>query len=372
MAMPPRLPSDLLDRSAPEASRLLALSYLDGIDQARTRLDKPLDQEALHDFRVAIRRLRSAVRAYRSELDSSVSGKMRRRLRRLARATNDGRDVEVQLDWLAKQTGRLSPDDVPGFYWLVGRLEDRKQKTHDRTIADVARRYDKAGGKLRRGLGVLRIELQTGQGQRLQTFREVTGALARRQVEAVRDDLGRIRDASDAEQAHQTRISLKRLRYLLEPIARRNRRAGALVRRFKEAQDLLGEHHDMHLLSSEIASLRTGVSNSTFSELDAGLVALARLADEAALAAFDRFQSIWGGELGNRILARAEELGKGLEEPVPVVSHESPVASLGEEVGSGNSGAPSRPEGPHEELSKPDLVVADQETVNSELATRDS
>ena len=356
--MPPRLPSDLLDRSAQEASRLLALSYLDSIDQARTRLDNPLDQEALHDFRVAIRRLRSAVRAYRSELDSSVSGKMRRRLRTLARATNDGRDVEVQLDWLAKQTGGLAPENVPGFYWLVGRLEDRKQKTHDRAIADVARRYDKAGGKLRRGLGVLRIELQTGQGQRLQTFREVTGALARRQVEVVRNDLGRIRDASDAEQAHRTRISLKRLRYLLEPIARRNRRAGALVRRFKEAQDLLGEHHDMHLLSSEIASLRTGGSNSTLSELDNGLAALGRLADGAALAAFDRFQSIWGGDLGNRILARAEELGRGLEEPVPIASQESPVASLGQEVGTGD-------------VSKPDLVVADQEPLDSELATRD-
>jgi CHAD domain-containing protein len=357
--MPPRLPSDLLDRSAQEASRLLALSYLDSIDQARTRLDNPLDQEALHDFRVAIRRLRSAVRAYRSELDSSVSGKMRRRLRALARATNDGRDAEVQLAWLAKQTGRLAPDEVAGFYWLVGRLEDRKQKTHDRAIADVARRYDKAGGKLRRALGILRIELQTGQGQRLQTFREVTGALARRQIEAVRDDLGRIRDASDAEQAHRTRISLKRLRYLLEPIARRNRRAGALVRRFKEAQDLLGEHHDMHLLSSGIASLRTRVSNSTFSELDAGLAALARLADAAGVAAFDRFESIWDAELGNRILARAEELGRGLEEPVPVVSQESPAASLGQEVGG-------------EDVSKPDLVVTHQEPLDSELATRDS
>jgi CHAD domain-containing protein len=284
---------------------------------------------------------------------------MRRRLRALARATNDGRDVEVQLAWLAKQIGRLAPDSVPGFYWLVGRLEDRKQKTHDRAIADVARRYDKAGGKLRRWLGILRIELQTGQGQQLQTFREVTGALARRQVEAVRNDLGRIRDASDAEQAHRTRISLKRLRYLLEPIARRNRRAGALVRRFKDAQDLLGEHHDMHLLSLGIASLRTRVSNSTFSELDAGLTALARLADEAALAAFDRFQSIWGGELGNRILARAEELGRGLEEPVPIASQESPVQSLGQEVGS-------------EDISKPDLVVAHQEPLDSELAARDS
>jgi hypothetical protein len=214
----------------------------------------------------------------------------------------------------------LSPDEVAGFYWLVGRLEDRKQKIHDRAVADVARRYAKASGKLRRALGVLRIELQSGQGQPRATFREVTGALARAQVMRVRDDLSRIRDASDADQVHRTRISLKRLRYLLEPVARKNRRAGALVRRFKEAQDLLGEHHDMHVLSAAIASLRSGVSQTSFPGLDPGLAALAGWADDAAKAAYDRFQSVWGGELGNRILARAEELGRVLEAPTVIES----------------------------------------------------
>jgi hypothetical protein len=115
-------------------------------------------------------------------------------------------------------------------------------------------------------------------------------------------------------------------------MARRNRRAGALVRRFKDAQDLLGEHHDMHVLSSAIAALRSGVSTSSFAGLDCGLATLVRLADKAALVAFDRFQAIWGGELGNRILTRADELGRALEEPVPVTSHESRVTDHGPEV----------------------------------------
>jgi CHAD domain-containing protein len=328
--MPPRLPSDLLDRSAQEASRLLALSYLDQVDQARARLGDSLDRDALHDFRVGVRRLRSAIRAYRAELEGSVRGKMRRQLRGLARATNDGRDLEVQLAWLEKQSERLEPDDFRGFFWLVGRLEDRKEKTHDRAITGVARQYERVADKLRKTLGVLRIELQSGQGQRLVSFRQVTGGLVRRQVMQLADDLGRIRDASDAEQVHCTRISLKRLRYLVEPVARRNRRAGALIRRFKEAQDLLGEHHDMHVLSATVAALRTGGSTSTFSGLEPGLATVARLADESARLAFERFQSVWGGKLGSRILARAEQLGSALQEPwevgSPVAIHEPQVA----------------------------------------------
>ena len=246
---------------------------------------------------------------------------MRRRLRDLARATNDGRDVEVQLAWLGKQSPLLGPDDIPGFYWLVGRLEDRKQKTHDRAVADVARRYDKVAATLRRALGILRIELQTAQGQRPATFREVTVALAQRQVQRLRDDVGRIQGAGDAEQAHRTRISVKRLRYLLEPIARGNRRAGALIRRFKEAQDLLGEHHDMHVFSSGIASFREGVSASKFSGLEPGLSTLARLAEEAGTAAFDRFHRSGAASRSERILSRVEESGRSLQAPpVPVES----------------------------------------------------
>ena len=328
--MPTRLPSDLLDRSAQESSRLLALTYLGQIDQARARLGDTLDRDALHDFRVGIRRLRSATRAYRAELQGSVTGKMRRQLRDLARATNDGRDVEVQLAWLGQQAEHLGPDDVPGFFWLAGRLEVRRQKTHDRATVDVARRYDKAAGKLRRALGILRIELETGPSQRLATFREVTGGLARQQVARLRDDLSRIRGQSDAEQVHRTRISLKRLRYLLEPIARRHRRAGALVRRFKEAQDLLGEHHDMHVLSGAIAPLRSALSGSSFPGLDTGLASVGRLAEETAAAAFQRFQSLWGGEMANRMLARADELGQLLQErPVPVEGLRAPAPEVG-------------------------------------------
>jgi CHAD domain-containing protein len=366
--MPARLPSDLLDRSAPEASRLLALSYLDAIDAARDRLGDALDQEALHDFRVGVRRLRSEIKAYRAELAGSVSGKMRRQLRNLARATNDGRDVEVQLAWLRQQRDRLGPDEIPGFYWLVGRLEDRKQKIHDRAVADVARRYAKASGKLRRALGVLRIELQMDRGQRLATFREVTGVLARTQIMRVRDDLSRIRDASDADQVHRTRISLKRLRYLLEPIARKNRRAGALVRRFKEAQDLLGQHHDMHVLWAAIASLRSDVSSSSFPGLDPGLATIAGWADDAANAAYERFHSVWGGELPasresrvtsresratTRILDRADELARAL---VEVPSPELPVSQVAGD---------SRPN----EVSSPDLLIGDNATVPKELVT---
>jgi CHAD domain-containing protein len=329
--MPARLPPNLLDRSAEESARLLALSYLDQSDRAERRLSNPNDREALHDFRVGLRRLRSTLSSYRVQLQDSVTPAMRRRIRNLARATNAGRDSEVQLEWLSKLTERIEPEDVPGFYWMVGRLEDRKEGLLLEVRSKVARKYQKLSAKLRRALGVLHIELQTGQGQAPATFREVTGALTREHVARLRQDLGSIRGAADAEQAHRTRISLKRLRYLLEPIARRNRRAAALVRLYKEGQDMLGEHHDMHVLSSVVTSLRHGLATSTFAGVDRGLGTVARVAEESASAAFERFQSLWGDDMANWILTRAEELGQWMEQrpgpppevaPLPVIQPE--------------------------------------------------
>src|SRR4051794_5127889 len=374
--MPARLPPNLLDRSAEESARLLALSYLDQSDRAERRLAHPGDREALHDFRVGLRRLRSTLSAYRVQLADSVTPPVRRRIRDLARATNAGRDTEVQLEWLSQQMERLEPQDLPGFYWMVGRLEDRKEELLDQVTAKVARKYQKLSAKLRRALGVLHIELQTGQGQAPATFREVTGALSRQHVVRLRQDLASIRGAADAEQAHRTRISLKRLRYLLEPIARRNRRAAALVRLFKEGQDMLGEHHDMHVLSTVISSLRGGLATSNFGSVERGLGTVARVAEESATAAFERFQSLWGEDMASWILTRAEELGQSMEQrpaPAPEVgpppkiqpelgSHQSPVTVPGQLPASDPqlaNGAPHPPAGKLEQTRDSQFVTRD-------------
>src|SRR5688500_16079204 len=120
------LPADILDLPALQAVRHVALDFLDQAAAARERLGDPADSEALHDFRVAIRRLRSTARAYPDELAGSVSRKAARRLRRIARATGASRDAEVQLEWLERQRPSLYSRHRPGAAWLLDRL--RRQK----------------------------------------------------------------------------------------------------------------------------------------------------------------------------------------------------------------------------------------------------
>ncbi|MEK7323322.1 MAG: CHAD domain-containing protein, partial [Pseudomonadota bacterium] len=87
------------------------------IDQARARWVASPDQEALHDFRVAVRRLRSWLEAYEEEvpLPSKLYGK----LRRLARSTNRVRDADVALVWLQARRAQLKPSERYGWRWLL-------------------------------------------------------------------------------------------------------------------------------------------------------------------------------------------------------------------------------------------------------------
>ncbi|MGH7628492.1 MAG: CHAD domain-containing protein, partial [Gemmatimonadales bacterium] len=131
--------SSLLDRPAAEAARLLALRLLDDAAAARLRLGRPDDPEALHDFRVAIRRLRSCLRAWRAVLDEGVSPRVVKRLRRLARATGASRDLEVHLAWVVGQAPHLREYQRPGLAWLEGRLRRRQRRAGERLARALER-----------------------------------------------------------------------------------------------------------------------------------------------------------------------------------------------------------------------------------------
>src|SRR6202521_4568478 len=90
----------ILERSPEEGARRLALAYLDDAAAALPRLADLEDAEALHDLRVAVRRLRSSLKAHHAQLGDSVPKKLARRLRRLPPAPRAGRDAAVQIEWL--------------------------------------------------------------------------------------------------------------------------------------------------------------------------------------------------------------------------------------------------------------------------------
>jgi CHAD domain-containing protein len=322
-----RLPADLLRRSVEEGSRLLALGYLDEIGLAERRLPDPQDSEALHDFRVGLRRLRSCIRAYRPRLKGSVSRKLRRRLGDLTVATNPGRDLEVQLEWLHQQLSRLGPGETEGMAWLTGRLEGRKYESMDQVTADIGKRFLKTARKLRPRLGTFQMEVRTGKEPKPASFGEVTGSLIQSLAGELADSLEAVSNPEQIAEAHEARIRAKRLRYLLEPLSRRVAGAKTLVGRLKQLQDLLGRVHDLQVLVGEIDSSLAALSKGTPDRPLAarpGLEALRKLAEQDAGVSFARFQAEWSPDRALRFRIRADELGRRLTGDTPTDSEPGP------------------------------------------------
>lgn len=331
------LPANLLELPAEETARLIALRLLDDVVATRLRLGRPEDAEALHHFRVALRRLRSMLRAWRAELGPAVSGRIRDRLRDIARATGRSRDLEVHIAWVRSRAAELRDYQRPGADWLLARLEARKTRADRRLERRLARDFARTEAKLRSALPGIRVTFVSPLG----VPPAATGAtaLGRRLGElgpALATQLALVRSLADQAEAHRARIAGKRLRYLLEPVAGHVEGAPAIIARLKELQDVLGGLHDAHVFAADLAralqvaalqqARRASRELLAWTEPEApapdpepgeddprlGLIALAhRLRDEAE-SSFAELRTRWLDGAAATLLADADALARRL------------------------------------------------------------
>lgn len=249
---------DNLRESTDRSVRLVALGHLADAVAAQERLASASDDEALHDFRVALRRLRSWERAFRPYLKADVGKRLRRRLRNLARDTGASRDLEVHLGWLADQRRSLGRRQRAGLKWLVGAFEARKTEADAVLEDDVDDRFTKLETKLRRALTTYResVHLRSdGRAARVRSFGDALAPRVRGAAKDLQDQLARVHTVHDEHEGHEARIAAKRTRYLLEPVAKIVPGAAGIVERLKALQDVLGDLHDAQVFGAEIAAL---------------------------------------------------------------------------------------------------------------------
>lgn len=323
-ARPPPL-AELLHQPAPVALRWLCESLLDQAGLACSRLRDTGDDEALHDLRVALRRLRSQLRAYAALLPAAGARKQRRRVRELAQATSEARDLEVQLAWLRRQRHTASGAAAREVDELTDQLARRLSRALSRARAEAADRLPPLSRKLSRRL--LQDQAAAVAGPPGPRFFAAAAERIRAEAVTLAAEVSRIGSPLDEEQAHRARIVAKRLRYLVEPLRAAPpdtalaRRAEALVERIKELQDVLGDLHDAHvmghLLEDALALAKggppanAGVAGAAGPE-EGGLRWLDSRVVERRDHLFARFQAARDRLAVDDLVAAAEELADGL------------------------------------------------------------
>ncbi|WP_438034665.1 CHAD domain-containing protein [Sorangium sp. So ce204] len=279
------------------------------------------DAEAVHDFRVSLRRLRTLLRPARR-----IYGRRRLRpvaegLREFARATGALRDEEVLRETLtALELGEAARAAVAG--WVAQRARrEREARAHivellrqDRpgdagaTQADAPAAGDMgatqadapaAGERLRLEPHLARLERRIS---RRKARKRGAEALARRAIGDALDDVRALAasDPGDGAAMHALRIRFKRLRYSAETFSPLfGERAERAAKSASRMQRRLGQLHDADEALAQMRRAEELAPDARAAVIEALVAERARLAHKAAeelARELETLTSLWSGD----------------------------------------------------------------------------
>ncbi len=221
-----------------------------------SRLGKDDDADALHDFRVSVRRLRTYLEAYDGYAPKGLGKKTRKRLGEITSATNKGRDDEVHSQWLSRQ---LEKHNLPkltrqGYSMALDELNHAGAQSSAERLSGIARDFASLESKLSERLANPPLSIRLNQAGESVNYGAATGSIVRELTEVLRNSLEAIESLDQKKRIHRARLAAKRLRYILEPVKGIVTGGRPVIRQLKEAQDRLGDLRDLQILESRISS----------------------------------------------------------------------------------------------------------------------
>src|SRR5215216_2850010 len=199
------------------------------------------DPEAVHQARVATRRVRSTLRTFSKLLDEEWTDRLRDDLKWLANLLGEVRDTDVLLERFSEHLAALPAADVKAGPRLLAKLEEQRDHARRRLL----------GGMAAEKYAVLLDDLVAAAAAPALLpgvdgpAAEIMPPLVARPWKKLRKEVRKAGDDPPDEQLHQIRIRAKRARYAaeaVEPVI------GKPAERFADAvadlQDVLGDQHD--------------------------------------------------------------------------------------------------------------------------------
>jgi len=220
----------------------------------------------LHDFRVALRRLRSLLRSLENILSGLRASDLDRRLDDLQDSLGPSRDFDVWLQFLQTKSMARHMTDTPGWTRFL-REQDAGQVRHKRLLRGIFRGRDYAA--LKRDLAsFIREDLKrvVADADSPSCRRASKQALARalRQMEK----RSRIEPDFAPEAIHRLRIACRRARYMAEffgeVLGRPVRELGSELKRL---QNTLGDIHDLDVFAGRLRGSPDSVARTLRTEV---------------------------------------------------------------------------------------------------------
>jgi CHAD domain-containing protein len=218
------------------------------------------DDDAVHDMRVAVRRLRSLLRTARPLLDRTWAETLRAELDWLAARLGAVRDLDVLIEHFETTAADLNGGDAALTSVLLRPLVSERERSRRRLRSCLEKaRYYELLDSLERAAAVM-----PARGEDM-TLRK----LVRKEGKKLRRRASGFPDLNDGG-LHRMRIQGKRARYAAELAApSEGKPARRLVEASRDLQDVLGEHQDAVVAVRQLRELAR-VADRTDTALVAG------------------------------------------------------------------------------------------------------
>ena len=284
------------------------VTYLDHLVEELVRLIpmalRDWDEHAIHQSRVATRRLKAGIDLFRPVLSDDVRSRFARVTRKLRRRLGPLRDLDVMLGHLADFANQTRHTTAVG--WLAGRLQDQREGARGASLEETP--PAKVLAKLSSSWGDVRAEmLEAGEAVdsllvesihlQLDAFAEQADRLIRPPVPTGNTAAGGD-TAAVPQDVHELRIAGKALRYTLEMAKEHGRPLDRRVMRtFKRMQEALGLWHDFVVLTEwAMRASLDGLLAHHDTSLQTDVLALARLTLSRAEQRLKKFGALWAKE----------------------------------------------------------------------------
>lgn len=221
---------------------------------------RDIDAECLHEFRVAVRRIRSLISRFKKVVPEATA--FADDFRWLGTVTGPLRDLDVYLIEFPTYQARVSSHTRQHLRPLRKFLAERRQDA----LSEVARALvsDRFETFLSRWNAYLHERSDSSSPLSQNPVIEVAYREIRRCYKTVIRDGRRIDDSSPASELHDLRKRCKKLRYLLETFRTlaREQEVEHLIRELKKLQDVLGTFQDLEVHVDYLASVGESISGS--------------------------------------------------------------------------------------------------------------
>ena len=266
------------DMRSDEATKVILRFLLHVLRINETNIEKDLDTEFVHDYRVAIRRTRSALGQIQCVFPRETTDRFKKDFAFVGRLSNDLRDLDVYLLNEATYKAMLPPVLRADIDPLFDHLRKKRSKAFQKVISGLkSKKYEKILNDWEAFLNQPRQDDGAAANAELPIIDLACKRIYKKYRNVVKAGNLILENAED-EMLHVLRIHCKKLRYLMEFFSSLfpRKQINGLIEQLKKLQDNLGDFNDLCVQEDYLLNITTELP-ATHRRLKKTLVAIGSL-----------------------------------------------------------------------------------------------